>query len=73
MIRSISGVWLLVLWIGLSGCSGKGDGKNPDEKAAGRSSVAVEVTKVIVEDVTEGIDVVGSLYLKFEAEVKYEY
>ena len=73
MMRSVSGVWLLVLWIGLWGCSGREDGKNPDDKAAGRPPVAVEVAKVVIADVTDGIDVVGSLSPKFVADVKSEY
>lgn len=73
MIRSISGVWLLILWIGLSGCSGKGESKDPGGKTAGRPPVAVEVIKVATADFTEGIDVVGSLSPKFGADVKSEY
>jgi len=73
MIRSISGVWLLVLWVGLSGCSGKGEGKDPGGKTTGRPPVAVEVIKAAIADVTEGIDVVGSLSPKFGADVKSEY
>ena len=73
MIRSISGVWLLILWIGLSGCSGKGESKDPGGKTTGRPPVAVEVIKAATADVTEGIDVVGSLSPKFGADVKSEY
>jgi RND family efflux transporter MFP subunit len=73
MIRSISGVWLLILWIGLSGCSGKGESKDPDRKTTGRPPVAVEVIKAATADFTEGIDVVGSLSPKFGADVKSEY
>jgi len=73
MIRSISGVWLLMLWIGLSGCSGKGESKDPGGKTTGRPPVAVEVIKAATADFTEGIDVVGSLSPKFGADVKSEY
>jgi RND family efflux transporter MFP subunit len=73
MIRSISGVWLLILWIGLSGCSGKGEGKDPGGKTTGRPPVAVEAIKAATADVTEGIEVVGSLSPKFGADVKSEY
>jgi membrane fusion protein (multidrug efflux system) len=73
MIRSISGVWLLILWIGLSGCSGKGESKDPGGKTTGRPPVAVEVIKAATADVTEGIEVVGSLSPKFGADVKSEY
>jgi RND family efflux transporter MFP subunit len=73
MIRSISGVWLLILWVGLSGCSGKGEGKDPGGKTTGRPPVAVEAIKAATADVTEGIEVVGSLSPKFGADVKSEY
>ena len=73
MIRPIFGVWLLILWTGLSGCSGKGETKDPGEKTAGRPPVAVEVIEAAVTDLVEGIDVVGSLSPKFSADVKSEY
>jgi RND family efflux transporter MFP subunit len=74
MIRRLAlGAVLLTLWIGFSGCSSKETAKNPDEKAAGRPPVAVEVTKADIVDFTDGIDVVGSLSPKFSADVKSEY
>jgi len=71
--RDAFGVVLLALWIGFSGCSGREGGKTPDEKAAGRPPVAVEVAKAEVVEFTDGIDVVGSLSPKFLADVKSEY
>lgn len=71
--RSALEILLLVLSIGFSSCSDKGDGKNPGEKTEGRPPVAVEVTKVGVTDYSEGIDVVGSLSPKFGADIKSEY
>jgi RND family efflux transporter MFP subunit len=62
-----------MLWIGLSGCSGKGESKDPGGKTTGRPPVAVEVIKAATADFTEGIDVVGSLSPKFGADVKSEY
>ena len=67
------GTLLLILCMSFSGCSGRGDSKNPDEKTTGRPPVAVEVAKVVAMDLTEGIDVVGSLSPKFSADVKSEY
>jgi len=67
------GVILLTLSIGFSGCSGKEDGKNPSDKNVGRPPVAVEVTKASTTDLTEGVDVVGSLSPKFTADVRSEY
>jgi RND family efflux transporter MFP subunit len=62
-----------MLWIGLSGCSGKGESKDPGGKTTGRPPVAVEAIKAATADLTEGIDVVGSLSPKFGADVKSEY
>lgn len=67
------GVFLLIFCIGISGCSDRGEGKTPSEKTTGRPPVAVEVAKVTAMDLTEGIDVVGSLSPKFSADVKSEY
>ncbi len=67
------GIILLILSIGFSSCSGKEDGKNPGDKNVGRPPVAVEVTKASTTDLTEGVDVVGSLSPKFSADVKSEY
>jgi len=64
---------LLTLWMGFSGCSEKGDSKNPGDKTTGRPPVAVEFTQVIKTDLTEGIEVVGSLSPKFGADVKSEF
>ena len=71
--RDAFAIVLLILWIGFSGCTGGEGGKNPDEKAAGRPPVAVEVAKAEVMEFTDGIDVVGSLSPKFLADVKSEY
>ena len=74
MIRryALAGV-LLILWIGFSGCSSREEAKNPDQKAAGRPPVAVEITKAEVVEFTDGIDAVGSLSPKFSADVKSEF
>jgi RND family efflux transporter MFP subunit len=67
------GASLIVLWIGLCGCSATGEDKKQAAKVAERPPVAVEVAKVSSEDITDGIDVVGSLSSKFGADVKSEY
>lgn len=58
---------LSVLWT--SGCSSKNADGKKDGKA-GRPAVAVETMTVAVSELTEGVDVVGSLAPKFETEVK---
>jgi RND family efflux transporter MFP subunit len=65
---------LFLIWIFvMAGCSAIGEEKKPAEKAKGRPPVAVEATKVAAADVTEGIEVVGTLAAKFGADVRSEY
>jgi membrane fusion protein (multidrug efflux system) len=74
MIRRYAfAIVLLILWIGFLGCSGREEAKNPDQKAAGRPPVAIEITKAERVEFTDGIDVVGSLSPKFSADVKSEF
>jgi RND family efflux transporter MFP subunit len=63
---------LLILAVGLSGCSAERQNSGKGATTAGRPPVAVEATSVAVSDVTEGIDVVGSLSPKYDALVKSE-
>jgi RND family efflux transporter MFP subunit len=55
------------------GCSAVGEEKKAAEKAKGKPPVAVEATKVSAADVTEGIEVIGTLAAKFGADVRSEY
>jgi len=67
--------WIIglgVIWLLSFGCSAQTEEKRALEKAD-RPAVAVEVTKVTASDVTEGIDVIGTLSSKFGADVKSEY
>ena len=60
-------VLITAFWI--SGCSSKSaDNKKADN--AGRPPVAVETMTVASSELTQGLDVVGSLTPKFEAEIK---
>jgi RND family efflux transporter MFP subunit len=59
--------------MGISGCPGKGDSKSTEDKTTGKPPVAVEVTQGIITDLTEGIEVIGSLSPKFSTDVKSEY
>jgi RND family efflux transporter MFP subunit len=61
---------LLLAGLGIAGCSANG-GEKPGA-TAGKPPVAVEVTAVEPGDVTEGVEVVGTLAPKFEAQVKSE-
>jgi len=64
---------LLLLIIAAVGCSAVGEEKKAPEKAKGKPPVAVEATKVSAADVTEGIEVIGTLAAKFGADVRSEY
>jgi RND family efflux transporter MFP subunit len=66
-------VALFALWVGIYGCSATGEDKKPNEKVGQRPPVAVEVTKVTAANITDGIEVIGTLSSKFGAEVKSEY
>jgi len=64
---------LFALWMGIYSCSATGEDKKPNEKVGQRPPVAVEVTKVTAANITDGIEVIGTLSSKFGAEVKSEY
>lgn len=65
-------IWFFVLILGwvLSGCSAQGSEDRSDKKGPARPLVAVEVLKLSPADLTEVIDVVGSLSPKFQTDVK---
>jgi membrane fusion protein (multidrug efflux system) len=61
-------IWILFVFLAgtlLIGCS--------EKKAGVQPPVSVEVVKVAAADMTQSIDVVGSLSPKFQADVKTEY
>jgi RND family efflux transporter MFP subunit len=66
-------VALFALWVGIYGCSATGEDKKLNEKVGQRPPVAVEVTKVTAANITDGIEVIGTLSSKFGADVKSEY
>ncbi|MGC1403672.1 MAG: efflux RND transporter periplasmic adaptor subunit [Thermodesulfobacteriota bacterium] len=67
------GIILLVLGAGFWGCSKPKEEPKVTEKSEVRSSIAVEVAQVQAGDLVEGIEIVGSLTPKFEANIKSEY
>ncbi len=68
-----TGVVLLLLAVGSPGCSGQGKpGPKEDGKTAGRNAVAVDAARATTADLTEGVEVVGTLAARFQAEVKSE-
>ena len=61
-------IWILFIFMAatcLSGCS--------DKKPVVQPPVSVEVVKITAAEMTQSIDVVGSLSPKFQADVKAEY
>ena len=72
MARWLSGAALLAL-LAAAGCSADGDAGRPKDARAGKPPVPVETAQAVLGDVEEGIDVVGTLSPKFQAEIKSEY
>ncbi len=64
---------LLLLGAGFAGCTAQAPEKAEAGRPAGRPPVAVEAARAAVGDVAEGIDVVGTLASRYDAEVKSEY
>lgn len=56
-----------------AGCSGSGNGASAKEERAGKPALAVELAKATVGDVVLGVEVVGTLSPKYQAELKSEY
>ncbi len=67
------GAWAFAAAAAFAGCARSGGEPKAEDKAGGRPPVAVETVKAAVSEVSEGIDVVGSLAAKFGADVKSEY
>ncbi len=68
--RGMAWAALLVLSAGLAGCSA--EGKDSMAAGPGKPPVAVEVQRAAAVDIANGVDVVGTLVPKFQAEVKSE-
>jgi RND family efflux transporter MFP subunit len=58
--------------VAMTGCAGNGNAEPGAPAATGRPPVAVTVAPVVTADLTESVDVVGSLAPKFSADVKSE-
>jgi RND family efflux transporter MFP subunit len=61
---------ILIATVFVFGCS---KGKDPAKDPANRPPVAVEVVKATAADIVQGIDVVGSLSAKYQADVRAEF
>ncbi|MGE5190004.1 MAG: efflux RND transporter periplasmic adaptor subunit [Gemmatimonadota bacterium] len=71
--REAAAAALLLLAAWLPGCTAQGRGTGEAAGKAGRPPVAVEAARAAVADVADGIDVVGTLAARHDAEVKSEY
>lgn len=59
-----------MLALSFLGCSSRGDAKTGKEAKTERPPIAVETLTAATSEITEGVDVVGTLTPKFESEVK---
>lgn len=61
---------IVIAGVFIFGCS---KGKDPAKNPADTPGIPVEAAKVTVADITEGVDVVGSLSAKYQADVRAEF
>jgi len=70
--KMLIGAAVLLLFASAAGCT-KGDGAGNGGRPAGKPPVPVETATVTTGDVEEGIDVVGTLSSRYQAEIKSDY
>ncbi len=71
--RTFPAAALLLLFILATGCLSNGDAKQGKDGGSGKPPVSVDTAAVTRGDVEEGIEVVGTLSPKYQAEIKSEY
>jgi RND family efflux transporter MFP subunit len=71
--RLLAGAALLVLLAAAAGCSGNGKAALEKDAGAGKPPVPVDTARASLGDVEDGIEVVGTLSPKFQAEIKSDY
>jgi len=71
--KFVLGVAALAAFLAAAGCSSKEGVEKASVAAAGKPAVSVDAAKAATGDVTEGIDVLGTLSPKYQAEIKSEY
>lgn len=67
------GIAVLAVFLGAAGCSSKEGIEKTMGAPAGNPAVSVDAAKAAAGDITEGIEVIGTLSPKFQAEIKPEY
>jgi RND family efflux transporter MFP subunit len=63
---------LMTVWLNCSGCTFQG-GQDKEKGQTAKQTLAVETAAVTVADISQGVDVVGTLLPKYESDVKSEY
>ena len=71
--RFALGVAVLAAFLAAAGCSSKGGGEKPKASPAAKPAVSVDAAIASAGDVSEGIEVTGTLSPKYQAEMKSEY
>ncbi len=71
--RLLAGTALLALLLAAAGCSGDGNAGRSKGSGAGKPPVPVDTAQVSQGDVEDGIEVVGTLSPKFQAEIKSDF
>lgn len=67
------GIAVLAVFLGAAGCSSKEGIEKTTVATAGNPAVSVDAARAAAGDITDGIEVVGTLSPKFQAEIKPEY
>ncbi|HZL97184.1 MAG TPA: efflux RND transporter periplasmic adaptor subunit [Terriglobales bacterium] len=71
--RFALGAAVLAAFLAAAGCSSKEGVEKAKGAPAGKPPVSVDAAKAAAGDVTEGIEVIGTLSPKYQAEIKSEY
>ena len=71
--RFALGAVVIAAFLAVAGCSSKEGVDNANAAPAGKPAVSVDAEVAATGDVTEGIDVLGALSPKYQAEIKSEY
>ncbi|MGE5663079.1 MAG: efflux RND transporter periplasmic adaptor subunit [Deltaproteobacteria bacterium] len=73
MNRMVTAAALALAAAWLTGCTAQGPDKAGAGRTAGRPPVAVDASPAAPAEIADGIDVVGTLAARYDAEVKSEY
>jgi len=71
--RFVIGAAVLAVFLAAAGCSPREGAEKSKAAKVGKPAVSVDVASAAVGDITDGIEVVGTLSPKYQAEIKPEY